>query len=173
MRQAHVGQITVAWTDCKTINLSQSYIERIPVEKHSKSVFSFTEHPLPPLLYLSERSRLSPHRQWPRETHSNVCPQLPGKPASHAETPHKGFSLARGQNGLNSVLLLFHTGSARLCQTTTSKVIPLGKAQQNTLTEFEARSVHLKLTQLCKPTWVQYKTDFFKKKEKIPAPQCS
>ena len=56
MRQAHVGQITVAWTDCKTMNLSQSYIERIPVEKHSKSVFSFTEHPLPPLLYLSERS---------------------------------------------------------------------------------------------------------------------
>ena len=45
MGQAHVGQVTVAWTDCKTINLSQSHIERIPVEKHSKSVFSFTGHP--------------------------------------------------------------------------------------------------------------------------------
>ena len=45
VRQAHVGQVTVAWTDCKTINLSQSHTERIPVEKHSKSVFSLTENP--------------------------------------------------------------------------------------------------------------------------------
>lgn len=126
MRQAHVGQVTVAWTDCKTINLSQSHTERIPVEKHSKSVlFSLTENPC---LHFSFSLKClgSRHTGNDRKKHTATCACTCLQSPRWSHT--KAFSLAlEDKTAWTLLCFLFHTGSAPCNPDDHIKVISLGK----------------------------------------------